>query len=414
MACYLGESKTVPALGESWHDFVSVFDSVSGRSPLCQMARMINDRRAVLEAGSSAIAIIGASPSDTALAGIDYALNLTRSPVRDFSTALKSCRDHILQLLVPWSNRTTGGLVNNDGERWGFNSGTTIRSDFEDAIDGLDFELVEDFQPILEAMRDALDATVSTTASSAPWANGRILLGVNNPNPTSPVYSQFELNPASITAPGAPHGLEWQIAIGAGDNEYGDRDVVGCGQTGPQGGSPPEVADLWVGFIDGTGGGVDPLTESVDSESDPAYTDICETDTLIRTGWLHLLEVTKLFRVTPTASLKESGSGTWDPVSPIPTNAKTSVSTSYSLAVYQPGGSTPSSLGVTHTPSGGSVTFGSSDSYKEYSIESELTIPALASTAEPFDSDGCNVRLEVAEDEFLFCVDSLNRWTVDS
>lgn len=78
-------------LGESWHDLDSIFDSTSGRSPIVQLARVVNDLSVALGRPNYTFPVIGTDLYDLILSEVDYESNPESHPLSDAIEIVTRC-----------------------------------------------------------------------------------------------------------------------------------------------------------------------------------------------------------------------------------------------------------------------------------------------------------------------------------
>lgn len=202
---------------EEWHDFISPWDSLTGRSPLMQVCRMINAARASLYLDPYSFHRVGTDCLDTDLAIIDYELNPTWNPVYDFA--------QILSQAVSQYNALTNGV-------YYLGTGCKKRRYFDSfpSITG-NVQLVEDWQPIIQTIRSGLELMEGGNIYTEPWIEHTVLFELVPAGAGITLYSNgegenYHYEAASLVAHAGFKGYYAKFA-GADDfNAFENRDTT--------------------------------------------------------------------------------------------------------------------------------------------------------------------------------------------
>lgn len=398
MACYIGETETSADTVSFTAALETPWDSRSGQSPLCELCRMVNDRLTALHQSAFSFTRIGAAPTDTALGDVDYAGTPTWNPAGDFRTILAECHTKISAMLNP-EGFTFGGMVNTSGYRWRYNNAATVKSTYDGAMAGKLTTLQEDWKPIIEAMRAALESLSGAEVESQAWTPVTVsfaLTALIGGDPTSPrdvAFASNGIDPATVYTSGA-----YDIAtVTGGDNDW----PVTLSGTGSI--TPVHGQDFEVGFDIYDGGSI-PGAPGVPSGATTEV--IVDGPDGASLGWYKQpSEETRTYRIKA------------DTVVTAARTAMVGKTCDWDIDVS---GHTPT-FPIDATPAGGTLTFANSTettSGKTFSVDLAVPDSAIPTGAHPRDwhngygigaGDGpqaCYVGIALSNHEYNFCVDA--------
>jgi len=177
MACYIGETETSADTVSFTHALETPWDAQTGQSPLMELCRMVQNRWTALHQGTLTFVVVGANPPDTTFDGINYEAVPAANPFRDFYRVLDACRSAVLAMVVN-GGAGFGGVVNSSGYRWRYNNADAVRTALLSDLTGFDFQLQEDWKPIILALRTALESLSGAEVQSAPWVPATLAFSI--------------------------------------------------------------------------------------------------------------------------------------------------------------------------------------------------------------------------------------------
>lgn len=402
MACYIGETETSADTVVFTAALETPWDSQSGQSPLCELCRMVNDRLTALHQATFSFTRIGASPTDTALGDVDYEGNPGWNPSGDFRTILAQCHSRISAMLNPQVvfPASFGGMVNSSGYRWRYNNAATVKSTYDGAMAGKLTTLQEDWEPIILAMRAALESLSGAEVQSQAWTPVTVefaLTPLISGDPSSPrdvVYRSNGIDPATVFTSGS-----YDIAdVTSPDNDW---PVTLAGTASV---SVLHAQDFEVGFDIYDGGSI-PGAPGVPSGNTIQV--IVDGPDGVSMGWYKApAEETRTYRVKANTSV---------------TAARVAMVGKTCDWDIEVSGHTPT-FPITATPSGGTLTFSSTTETtqgKTFNVDLEVPDSAITTgahardwhngwgqTSSPEGPKACNVGIVLSNHEYSFCVDA--------
>jgi hypothetical protein len=389
MACYLGETESTGDTIPAWHDLECPWDDQDGKAPLCQLCRAVNDRLVALKQSAHSFWRIGSTAADGALAALDYEGNPTWGPPTDFAVILQQC---VAQVTAMLNVSGFGGMLSGS-YRWRWANGSTVRSTLDSELSGLIYTLQEDWEPIIVALRNALDSLSGADIESEAWESVTIYVAGHDFGVSTPVVevtNQVLVGPKLSGVSPTPGGTSttWSVPLNA-TNTYGNRATV-CGSG--------TYANEFNGDI-----GVDYQFGNSDTHPDTysgAAAAFCDT-ILGDSGWWVYESCTKTWEIYIFADIG---------VDLRAMDGKT-LNWSISAIAAEGGGSPVEAFSVVGGGTSGSFVWSqaspSVSSEHSLEIDVELDDPAIASGTLPNDAPrGVVLQLDFTADAFEFCVDS--------
>lgn len=210
----------------TWHEFVSPWDSLDGRSPLMQICRTLNEARAILSATPFDFHRVGTDALDTDLAVIDYELNPSWNPIQDFSTILTQCKS----VVYSFANGT-----------YYPNSEDCKNRRYADylsfpSITG-DTTLVENWQPIIVQIREFLALLVGADIQIQDWEPGEVDLYVDSISfvEGNGTYGENDLDALFVRTWDNPIAGDYEVRYGksggAAYNKFSDKATICTGKS---------------------------------------------------------------------------------------------------------------------------------------------------------------------------------------
>lgn len=219
MACYAGSTDPSSLTLETWHEDQSFYDSLSGRSPLMQLCRMINLARTEISLSAYSFHRIGTDTSDTKFATVDYELNPTWNPLQDYQSILDQCITQTIAL--------TTYQVATDCYNRRYVSGSLLTTYYA-AVSGCFTSRKEDWQVYINALRDVLEGFEVGNVQTEAWSTHIVTFTwqfevSGDPDKVNPDYvegsGEYAKYDPDALIPGAPG--YFQMRFGAtGRDEY--------------------------------------------------------------------------------------------------------------------------------------------------------------------------------------------------
>lgn len=219
MTCYAGSIDPSSLTLETWHSDESFYDSITGRSPLMQLCRMINLARAKLSLTDYSFHRIGTDTTDTSFAVIDYETHPTWNPLYDIKMILLDCQTACVGL---FSYQTATDCYNRK-----YVSGT-ILSSYYTAVSGKSFDKKEDWQVIINALRVLLEDLETADIQTQAWTSHTVTFSwqfavSGDPTKVNPDYIEGSgeygmYDPAALIA-GSPGYFQMRFGS-TGHDEY--------------------------------------------------------------------------------------------------------------------------------------------------------------------------------------------------
>lgn len=400
MSCYLGETETTADTVSFSAPLETPWDDGTGTSALTELCRMVNNRLVALHQTAHTFTSVGLLAADGAFVARNYASNPARHPIYEFANVLSECKAQVYLMLNPQITTpiiSFGGMVNSSGYRWRYNNAATVKATLDGALSGLLATLVEDWRPMIIALRAALESLSGAVVQSKAWDAATITItGPFAGATTLRTYEATAINPASVSPAIGGTSTTWHIDVSAGANLYGDRVLHAPGDynlINSQG-------DVAVGF-QGDAGLPYPDDESVDYFG--ASSTFYLADPVGYVGWCHMRSSRKTFSITC------AGTGGIDLRA---LNGKTV--TWHLDTVAGVGSRPPTPLPVTYSNGSGSITWSGNTltTSATKTVVSDVTLddPAIATTEDAVDwweeYESAIVQLYIDTPVFNFCIDS--------
>lgn len=403
MSCYIGATETTADTVAFSAPLETPCDDGTGTSALTELCRMVNDRLVALHQTAHTFTSVGSTAADGAFVARAYASNPARHPIYEFANVLSECKAQVYLMLNPQviTPAIFGGMVNSSGYRWRYNNAATVKATLDGALAGLLATLVEDWKPMIVALRAALVSLSGAQIQSQPWSAATITiyhtigsLGRGAGVASLQTSTFGELNPASITPSIGGSSSTWSVDTSAGANQYGDRSPTGFGYDELSGDSR-----LGVGFHSD---GSYPPSSSVDyAGASIPFEDVYGMSEM---GWVHAMSHRKTYTLSCSAPLG---------VDLRKLNGKTIF---WHMDTQQDGHliGYPSPLSVTYSAASGTVTWSgnliSTAATKTVVVDADLDLPAIDITEDARDwwdeYELCETVLVIDTTEFNFCIDS--------
>jgi len=409
----------------SWHDLESLYDSLTGKSPLMHLCRMCHDRSEALKMADLSFSKVGINPADTAFAALDYDANPTWNPLRDINVILSQIHSRIAQLAGISLDSTTC-------IKWYFIPTATVSalySAYNSAISGSSLSNKEDWLIYINAMKTFLEGLSGLDIESVAWSAATATI-----QPTTSAREGVvtaDVGGINISGSGTGAGISGTCpAIGIGttngywmvhynsDQEFGD--IVW--NASASGVGNPSKLDLSVGIQDFDGS---LNSGSVRGEEARIAYPLCSTITeeeyfaaYCGTGWFQVTKSKRRFTLAfgstggPTAAVLTGKTFNWTAI----------------LKEYDGSGPSATDSDIPHTFVGagsGSFTVGSGGSFPDYiDVEVQLDGDIIDAGADPFvdgfyEDDhvwiakGGILVLEITPDLYDYCKTGCNTYVED-
>ena len=403
MSCYLGETETTPDTVAFTASIETPWDDGTGTSALLELCRMVNNRLAALHQSTFTFSNVGSSAPDGSFVGRNYGSNPTRHPIREFVQVLDQCRSEVLAMVTPQTlvPIAFGGMINGSGYQWRYNNAATVKATLVAAINGLNSQLLEDWELMILALRAALDSLSGAQIQSAPWTAATITIRFPTGSdaddegiPSNKVTSRGELNLASVTPSIGGSSTDWVIDTSAGANLYGDRAARTSTHTSL---FADTGRDLGVAFA---GDENDPAPATVEYHG---TSKLFEAAIPVRgIGWDHGLSVRRTYTMTCVGT------------SGINLTALNGKSIPWHAEARKPSSFDLTDLPVTFSAGSGSVVWSGNtagaSATKTVIIDADLDLPAIANTEDARDwwnlMESANVFIVLDTYIFNFCIDA--------
>lgn len=401
MSCYLGETETTADTVSFSAPLETPWDDGTGTSALTELCRMVNNRLVALHQTAHTFTSVGLLAADGAFVARAYASNPARHPIYEFANVLSECKAQVYLMLNPQITTPTisfGGMVNASGYRWRYNNAATVKATLDGALSGLLATLVEDWKPMIVALRAALESLSGAVIQSKAWDAATIsITGPFSGSTSLQVYENTAIDPASVTPAIGGTSTHWHIDVSPGANLYGDRVISTPGTN-----DLPGRGDIAVGFQSDYGNDYPADDESIDYLGASSTFYLAEPVGYV--GWVHTRSCRKTF------SFACSGSAGVDLRK---LNGKV---ISWHLDTVDSGDSTrpPTDFPVTYSNPSGSITWsGNSAGFSSTkTVVSDVTLddPAIPITEDAVDwwqqRECRDVQLYIDTPVFNFCIDS--------
>lgn len=209
MSCYPGETLPSELDPIAWHVFESFWDAQTGQSSITQLCRECTSAMTRLHYPVPALTwpYFGSisSPTDGLIANLGMNTLPGRNNPRVFKETLEKLDFYLKAITANTGIEGQTGYIDDEGKKWYYSPIATliaVRAAYLSAISGKNFGRMEDWEPIVIAMRVLLDALNAMTLKSHPWTE--VLLYVR------PIIMSY-------TPGGVSHGNdggEWEEYLG--------------------------------------------------------------------------------------------------------------------------------------------------------------------------------------------------------
>lgn len=418
MTCYASTTDTTGDTVGGWHDLESLYDSLTGKSPLMHLCRMCHDRSEAVHAAELVYSKVGANPSDTAFGALDYDANPTWNPLRDINVILSQIHSRIAQLAGQ-------SLDSETCIKWYYIPTATVSalySAYNSAVSGSSLSNKEDWLIYINAMKTFLEGLSGLDIESVAWYSTSGSVASNTNTREGAVTADtggINLSGFGVTSTIACGTLNsyWQVQYNT-DQEFGDvawnASASGAGLT--------SKLDLSVGIQDWDGAY---NTGSIRADSTTVHPSVCATITepdffadYCQTGWFQVTRSKRRFNL----SIGTTGG--------MPISALTGKTFNWTATLKEYDGTSASVVDsdIPHTfigASSGSFTVGVGGSIPGYiDVEVQLDGDIIDAGADPFSGGfyeddliwiakaGILV-LEITPDEYNYCKTGCNTYVED-
>lgn len=210
---------------EEWHALESYFDSATGKSPLVQLCRITSEVYQEFEKPAIDFHRMGTVHDDTILAQTDYEANPDWNPYYDFATILTECKTYISQMVYNGFAEPFKFIQGDDCHRRYVADRATIYPLFLTTA-AYDVELAEDWQPIIEILRECLDLVLASELVLLDHAESTVQINwgwTQFAGGEGTKAKRFENDPAALFQRTFDSCNDYEIRFRGGYNHWADR-----------------------------------------------------------------------------------------------------------------------------------------------------------------------------------------------